>query len=62
MASLVLMSSFTPQGGVVKSVTIYPSDFGRERLIKEDIEGPAELVEDNILKQGDNPGHIEVII
>ena len=41
----VLFSSFKPQGGIVHSVTIYPSDFGLERMAQEDIAGPVELVE-----------------
>ena len=41
----VLFNSFKPQGGIVHSVTIYPSDFGLERMAEEDIAGPVELVE-----------------
>ena len=32
--------SFVPKGGAIKSVTIYPSEFGKERMQKEEIEGP----------------------
>ncbi|EME40559.1 hypothetical protein DOTSEDRAFT_74196 [Dothistroma septosporum NZE10] len=32
--------SFAPTGGMVRNVTIYPSEFGRERLEREEIEGP----------------------
>ena len=28
--------SFVPKGGAIKSVTIYPSEFGKERMQKED--------------------------
>ena len=56
---VVLLSSFKPQKGVINSVTIYPSDFGKERLEKEDILGPAEIVEDE-LKPDLNPDSIEV--
>ena len=41
----VLFSSFKPQGGIVHSITVYPSDFGLERMAEEDIAGPVELVE-----------------
>ena len=41
----VLLSSFKPQGGTIHSVSIYPSDFGLERMGREDIQGPVELVE-----------------
>lgn len=37
---MAVASSFAPQSGRVESVTIYPSEFGRERLEKENIEGP----------------------
>ncbi|RLV93959.1 Pre-rRNA-processing protein ESF1 [Spathaspora sp. JA1] len=32
--------SFVPKGGSIKSVTIYPSEFGKERMQQEEIEGP----------------------
>ena len=32
-------------GGGVEKVTIYPSDFGLERMKNEEIQGPKELVE-----------------
>lgn len=37
---LAVASSFAPGGGRVESVTVYPSEFGRERLEKEEMEGP----------------------
>ncbi|MCJ8748132.1 hypothetical protein PDJAM_G00161660, partial [Pangasius djambal] len=40
---LALFSSFKPKGGVVLSVTIYPSEFGKERLNAEQTQGPLEL-------------------
>ncbi|XP_029706828.1 ESF1 homolog isoform X1 [Takifugu rubripes] len=40
---LVLLNSFTPTGGAVLSVKIYPSEFGKERLKMEDAQGPLEL-------------------
>lgn len=36
----VLVSAFKPPMGLVKSVKIYPSDFGKERIAKESVEGP----------------------
>ncbi|KAK6460509.1 hypothetical protein DFJ63DRAFT_232048 [Scheffersomyces coipomensis] len=32
--------SFVPAGGSIKSITIYPSEFGKEQMQKEEIEGP----------------------
>ncbi|KAF4075375.1 hypothetical protein AMELA_G00233950 [Ameiurus melas] len=40
---LALFSSFKPKGGAVLSVTIYPSEFGKERLKAEQAQGPLEL-------------------
>ncbi|XP_074773210.1 ESF1 homolog [Athene noctua] len=40
---LALFSSFTPKGGRVFSVKIYPSEFGKERLKEEEQKGPVEL-------------------
>ncbi|XP_069385674.1 ESF1 homolog [Paralichthys olivaceus] len=40
---LALFNSFTPQGGAVLSVKIYPSEFGKERLKVEETQGPMEL-------------------
>ncbi|XP_018540348.1 ESF1 homolog isoform X2 [Lates calcarifer] len=40
---LALFNSFTPKGGAVLSVKIYPSEFGKERLKVEETQGPLEL-------------------
>uniref|UniRef100_A0A3P9C9F5 ESF1, nucleolar pre-rRNA processing protein, homolog (S. cerevisiae) n=1 Tax=Maylandia zebra TaxID=106582 RepID=A0A3P9C9F5_9CICH len=40
---LALLQSFTPKGGAVLSVKIYPSEFGEERLKAEESQGPMEL-------------------
>lgn len=44
-------SSFAPSGGKVLRVTIYPSEFGRERMERENIEGPPS----EIFKSRDQP-------
>eukprot|EP00058_Branchiostoma_floridae_P024678 XP_002610168.1 hypothetical protein BRAFLDRAFT_217012 [Branchiostoma floridae] len=56
---LVVFNSFKPTGGVVKSVKIFPSEYGAKRLQEEDLQGPAELLggddnheEENETEQG----------
>nr|XP_033795690.1 ESF1 homolog [Geotrypetes seraphini] len=40
---LALFNSFKPKEGVVFSVKIYPSEFGKDRLKQEELRGPVEL-------------------
>lgn len=40
----VLVNAFKPPMGQVKSVKIYPSEFGKERIAKEAIEGPPKEI------------------
>lgn len=37
-------SSFAPSGGRVKKVTVYPSEFGKERMQREELEGPPKEI------------------
>ncbi|KAH3672281.1 hypothetical protein WICMUC_004376 [Wickerhamomyces mucosus] len=41
---MATFQSFVPSGGHIDSVSIYPSEFGKERLQKEEIEGPPREV------------------
>lgn len=45
---MVLLSSFLPPGGSILKVTIYPSEFGKERLADEEVKGPQELTENQL--------------
>lgn len=37
---MATFASFVPKGGAIRSVAIYPSEFGKEQMQKEEIEGP----------------------
>ncbi|XP_022163920.1 ESF1 homolog [Myzus persicae] len=44
---MILFNSFLPSDGYIKSVTIYPSDFGLKRMQEEELKGPPELISNN---------------
>lgn len=37
---MITFSSFVPKGGKIERVAIYPSEFGKERMQREEVEGP----------------------
>jgi hypothetical protein len=39
----VLFSSLAPPNGLIKSVTIYPTEFGLQRMTEEEVKGPVGL-------------------
>ncbi|KAJ5179869.1 hypothetical protein N7492_003079 [Penicillium capsulatum] len=41
---MAVFSSFLPTGGKVSKVAVYPSEFGRERMEKEEVEGPPKEI------------------
>ncbi|TID26026.1 hypothetical protein E6O75_ATG03889 [Venturia nashicola] len=52
---MAVASSFAPPTGKILSVTVYPSEFGRERMEREELEGPPkELFQDNKKKENED--------
>ncbi|KAJ1824275.1 pre-rRNA-processing protein esf1 [Coemansia sp. RSA 2671] len=51
---LTVFSAFKPDGGSVVAVNIYPSEFGKERMSKEAIEGPPRDIFAKTTKQSDS--------
>jgi hypothetical protein len=47
----MILQSFCPTGGEIKSVTIYLSDFGKERLEDESKHGPRWLWDETLVKK-----------
>ncbi|KAH6685785.1 pre-rRNA-processing protein ESF1 [Plectosphaerella plurivora] len=41
---MALFSSFLPSGGKIEKVSIYPSEFGKERMQREELEGPPKEI------------------
>ena len=41
---MVVFSSFTPANGRILKISIYPSEFGRERMAREEMEGPPKEI------------------
>ncbi|KAI1436322.1 hypothetical protein GGR50DRAFT_651649 [Xylaria sp. CBS 124048] len=52
---MALFSSFVPQGGRVEKVSIYPSEFGKERMKREEAEGPPSEIFKKTSKEDDEP-------
>ena len=52
----MMLSSFLPKGGQIVSVSVYPSEFGLQRMKEEEVQGPVGLFDgdDDGEKDGDD--------
>lgn len=57
---LMLANSFKPPRGVVQRVSIYPSEFGKERLAVEAVEGPGRYIREFAKGRKPPPAHDKV--
>jgi hypothetical protein len=44
---MITFSSFLPDGGVLKSVKVYPSEFGKKMMEQEERDGPGDIFKEN---------------
>lgn len=52
---MALFSSFIPaEGGRIEKVSVYPSEFGKERMKQEELEGPPKALFKNAAKEDDD--------
>lgn len=50
----VVLSSFLPKGGQILSVSVYPSEFGLQRMEEEAVRGPAALFDGEEQNNGED--------
>lgn len=48
---MITFSSFLPDDGQLKKVTVYPSDFGKQRMQQEELEGPGDIFRSGVAQK-----------
>lgn len=56
---MAVFSSFLPSGGSLTDVSIYPSEFGKERMEREEFEGPPKEIFMSATSKRNNMEHAE---
>lgn len=54
---MAVFSSFVPSSGKISNISIYPSEFGKERMDREETEGPPKEIFSQIASQSPQDGH-----
>ncbi|KAI0132497.1 hypothetical protein BJ170DRAFT_250522 [Xylariales sp. AK1849] len=59
---MALFSSFVPKGGRIERISIFPSEFGKERMQREELEGPPKEIfkKDSIATDEDSEEDFDV--
>ncbi|KAH7143772.1 hypothetical protein EDB81DRAFT_796337 [Dactylonectria macrodidyma] len=57
---MALFSSFIPtSGGKIEKISVFPSEFGKERMQQEEVEGPPKALFKDVAKSEDSEGDSE---
>ncbi len=51
---MITFSSFLPEGGILKKVSVYPSEFGIKKLAEEEEQGPGDIFKESADRKEDD--------
>lgn len=55
---MAVFSSFVPSSGKISNISIYPSEFGKERMDREEMEGPPKEIFGQSASRSPQDGHL----